>query len=88
MGNLNVSADKYAYNITEGTAFDDIQCKAICHPNCSYTWSLDGTEINSTDGLLDLGTANKSSSGVYTCVASRENGKNEFLDLDIKVICK
>lgn len=80
--------DSYRLNITEGEILAPVRCEATCHPNCTYGWKKDGTDLNTTDGVLELEAVNKSSAGLYTCVASRTNGNYQSLELQVAVLCK
>lgn len=79
----------YHYNITDGSPFGEIYCKATCHPECAYQWTKEPETINNkTESVLDLGVANKNSSGRYVCTVSGTNDFKTTVTLDVKVICE
>ena len=58
-----------SYTVNVESSFPRISCTSDCYPSCSNIWHKQGgsDSILTTNGLLELGTLDKTEAGVYIC---------------------
>ncbi|XP_069139776.1 hemicentin-1-like isoform X2 [Argopecten irradians] len=61
-----------SYRQLEGYMMEPIRCSADCNPTCHISWSKDGHRFSS-NGVLALGSLDRSKDGTYICTARGGN---------------
>ncbi|KAK7495372.1 hypothetical protein BaRGS_00013311 [Batillaria attramentaria] len=62
-----------------------VQCSALCHPSCTYTWKKGREELSTEEGVLLVPNVTPDDRGRYTCTASNGKGPDESVNLSVNV---